>query len=65
MLKFLRELEEWDMKQCYKRGLKRAIRKANRHVYDIDDAEYNKWVNVAICYAARLGLTSITVKTRA
>lgn len=64
MLELLKQYVEWDTKQCYKRGLKRAIRKANNHIWDVDRTEYNKWVNVACCYAARLGLKSIKIKKR-
>lgn len=65
MLKFFKRWVEWDMQQCYKRGLRRAIRKVNSHAYDVDDTEYNKWLQIAINYAVRCGVKSITVKTRA
>lgn len=64
MLEFFKQWIEWDRKLMLKRGLKRALRKADWHAYDRNRAEYDKWVQVACNYAAELGLKSITVTER-
>lgn len=65
MLEFFKRWAEWDMQLCYKRGLKRAIRKVNSHAYDVNDTEYNRWLEIAQTYAVKCGVKSITVKRRA
>lgn len=58
------QLVEWNRKFVLRRGLRRAIRKANWHAYDRKRDKYDFWVKVACNYAARLGLESITVEER-